>query len=94
MMHFLYENSVDIYSVCVCVYTYINPTTKQLSAYKNMSWVSFYTSKPNGEKSRYPESGMCCASSLPMPVYCWSIIRKALPVFINSYRDKIHIAMH
>lgn len=65
-----------------------------MSAYKNMSSVFFYTSKPNDEKSRYPETGIYCASNLPMPVYCWSTIRKALPAFINKYRDKIHKAMH
>lgn len=64
-----------------------------MSAYKNMSSISFYTSKPNDEKSRYPESGMYCTSNLPMPEYCWSTIRKALPAFLK-YRDKIHKAMH
>lgn len=58
-----------------------------------MSSICFYTSKTNDEKSRYPESGMHCTSNLPMPEYCWSTIKKALPAFIK-YRDKIHKAMH
>lgn len=59
-----------------------------------MSSVYFYISKPNDEKSRYPESGMYCISNLPLPEYYWSTIRKALPAFINKYRDKIHKSMH
>lgn len=36
MMHFLYENSVDIYSVCVCIYIYKpnNKTTVSIQKYE------------------------------------------------------------